>query len=1373
MTINSTGDYIGFISKSDINVIQNLIFENAKVSGNRYVGIVCGSGNYYCDFVSCFASGSAVSSSGETTAAITGFLNAGSRVISCGILPGSSVKRLVGKNYGIIEKCTVSDSKAYLAIDNYGVLRNNFTVGDEFRSSSLQQQGKIMYSIICNSTGKCEIFTDNDKIEIDKTSDITKEDFLGFDFENVWLETDVTFDQENDRYVFIPVLRETEYTKTELPSESWKDVAKTDFQGEGTAESPYLIATAQQLAGFVANLSKYKKCHFRIINDIDLAGKQWFQKYTNGYATYEIYLDGNNKTIYNFTVENGIGIIGSGVSGVIENLHLKNIIGNSACGIVYANKGIIRNCSVEGNISFAIRRNNEGGNYDSDAGGIAADNNSEGIIENCYFSGTVCGTYNVAGIVGYNRGNIRNCYVDALITGSGTGIANFAGNNNSKTSVEKCYSKKMPVKSSSNVVKDNTTDCYFSDSDLKDKSTFVGWDFDTVWDIDENINGGYPFLRQPTSKTITYILNGGEDPGYLQKEYIVGTIVTLQSAKREGFAFDGWYEDADFKKRIDVIDTSCNEDVKLYAKWTDNVYEVNFDLNGANGSIDKVFLGLQENYKIPDCEISRNNYTFTGWSTTVNGEVEYKAGDVVSGLTVKGGAVTLYAQWQRDSYEIEFYGNGAEKGSLSSIKAYVGEYVKLPISPFEKEGCVFRGWSTSSRGDVEFEDGASVKNIAPRGKSVILYAVWDRYCVIKFVSSGGSGVMNEITVFSRGNGKLPKNQFEKLGHSFAGWAIKKDGSVYYDDEESIEKVIGNSSELVLYAVWKPNEYPALFDANGGLFPDGESYKKVETTFGMMPSPPDEPILNGKVFKQWSPELSPITENGATYCAVWADDVECSYDVLVYVMDLNGKYSLEIRNTFTSRNCQQVTVTPQIRDGFVVDESKSKLSGKVSDEETLTLSVYYIRNCHNLIFVSNMPADCLENGNTAHYHCTICGKNYKESTAVTELKDKDVLILSKGHSYKTTNVTKATLTKNGIISKKCSVCGVTSKTTVYCPKTITLSASNYLYDGKVKAPAVTVKDGNGKVLKKDSDYTVVYSSGRKAIGKYTVTVNFKGNYSGSKQLSFTISPKKIDKVTATPGTNQIKLSWTKVSGAAGYRIFVKSGSSWKTLVSSTTAVSYTIKNLKVGTKYTYAVRPYAKVGSNIIWSPYTECATATQAVKPAKVTSTQTTSTITLNWTKCAGTTGYRIYYKSGSSWKVAVSSTTATTHTFKNLKAGAKYTFAVRPYIKNGSNVVWSDYTQFMTAALPATVTAKVSSPSKGKINLSWNTVNGTDGYQVYYKTGNGSYKLYKTVGAGTKSLSFSNLKPGTKYTFAVRSGIKTSGGNIFGGYKSATVNVK
>lgn len=398
------------------------------------------------------------------------------------------------------------------------------------------------------------------------------------------------------------------------------------------------------------------------------------------------------------------------------------------------------------------------------------------------------------------------------------------------------------------------------------------------------------------------------------------------------------------------------------------------------------------------------------------------------------------------------------------------------------------------------------------------------------------------------------------------------------------------------------------------------------------------------------------------------------------------------------------------------------------------------------------------------------KTYSTKSGVynIELHKKDCT----NHNLKTTT-TRSSLSKNGSVVSTCLICGYTKTTTIYTPKTFTLSATNYIYDGKAKTPTVTVKDSVGKTLKNGTDYTVSYFGGRTAIGKYTVTVNFKGNYSGSKQLSFTISTKAPSKVVAEQSTSAIKLTWTKCEGATGYRIYYKSGNTWKVAVSTISATSHTFSSLKAGTKYTYAVRPYVQTNSGVVWSDYTECATATKAVKPSKVTAKQTANTITLNWTKCSGATGYRIYYKSGSAWKVAVSSTAATSHTFKNLKAGAKYTFAIQPYIKTNSAVVWSDYTEFTTATKPATVTAKATSPSNGKISLSWNQVNGSEGYQVYYKTGNGSFKLYKTVSAGTKSLSFSNLKSGTQYTFAVRAGIRTSGGNIYGAYKTATVTVK
>ena len=76
--------------------------------------------------------------------------------------------------------------------------------------------------------------------------------------------------------------------------------------------------------------------------------------------------------------------------------------------------------------------------------------------------------------------------------------------------------------------------------------------------------------------------------------------------------------------------------------------------------------------------------------------------------------------------------------------------------------------------------------------------------------------------------------------------------------------------------------------------------------------------------------------------------------------------------------------------------------------------------------------------------------------------------------------------------------------------VTLSANSFKYDGTVKKPSVTVKDGNRK-LAEDTDYTVNYSSGRKDVGTWQVTVKLKGNYSGSRTVSFKI----------TKGTNSIK------------------------------------------------------------------------------------------------------------------------------------------------------------------------------------------------------------------------------------------------------------
>lgn len=109
-----------------------------------------------------------------------------------------------------------------------------------------------------------------------------------------------------------------------------------------------------------------------------------------------------------------------------------------------------------------------------------------------------------------------------------------------------------------------------------------------------------------------------------------------------------------------------------------------------------------------------------------------------------------------------------------------------------------------------------------------------------------------------------------------------------------------------------------------------------------------------------------------------------------------------------------------------------------------------------------------------------------------------------HSYKT-YTTRATLTKNGKTYQKCSCGDVLSSSTIYHPEKITLGATTYTYNGKVRTPSVKVVASNGKTIK-SSNYDLVYSKGRKNPGKYAVVIKFKGKYSGSVKKYFTIVKK---------------------------------------------------------------------------------------------------------------------------------------------------------------------------------------------------------------------------------------------------------------------------
>ncbi len=218
----------------------------------------------------------------------------------------------------------------------------------------------------------------------------------------------------------------------------------------------------------------------------------------------------------------------------------------------------------------------------------------------------------------------------------------------------------------------------------------------------------------------------------------------------------------------------------------------------------------------------------------------------------------------------------------------------------------------------------------------------------------------------------------------------------------------------------------------------------------------------------------------------------------------------------------------------------------------------------------------------------CGTNGKiVRTASVTLNGKtytNKITQSIPHKWKTA-LTRATVKADGVKTFTCTVCGKKVTNKIAKIAKISLSKTKYSIDGSVHSPKVTVKDANGKTLKKNKAYTVAYANGRKEIGTYTVTVTFKGNYSGKKTLKFKVLPAAPQNVVVTPGDGKASLTWNAVPGAVEYKVYCmrEGGKSFFHCGTSRTPSS-TISSLKNGTTYLFKVKAVLRSGDKTVNSP---------------------------------------------------------------------------------------------------------------------------------------------------------------------------------------------
>ena len=296
-------------------------------------------------------------------------------------------------------------------------------------------------------------------------------------------------------------------------------------------------------------------------------------------------------------------------------------------------------------------------------------------------------------------------------------------------------------------------------------------------------------------------------------------------------------------------------------------------------------------------------------------------------------------------------------------------------------------------------------------------------------------------------------------------------------------------------------------------------------------------------------------------------------------------------------------------------------------------------------------------------------------------------------------------------------------------------------------SVATVDSNGKVT-------------AKASGTATITVKTSNGKTATCKVTVNLPAPQITGLSNTTGG--IKISWNKVDGAYGYRLYYKPASGgWKRF-KDTTATSFTDSGVSPNRTETYTIRCIDKNGNTISGFNSTGWSKKYTPGAPTISKLDITTGGIKLSWNKIAGVYGYRLYYKTSSGGWKRFKDTTATSFTDSGVSPNRTETYTIRCIDKNGNTISGFNSTGWSKKYTPGAPTISKLDITTGGIKLSWNKIAGVYGYRLYYKTSSGGWKRFKDTTA--TSFTDSGVSPNRTETYTIRC-IDKNGNTVSGFY--------
>lgn len=338
-------------------------------------------------------------------------------------------------------------------------------------------------------------------------------------------------------------------------------------------------------------------------------------------------------------------------------------------------------------------------------------------------------------------------------------------------------------------------------------------------------------------------------------------------------------------------------------------------------------------------------------------------------------------------------------------------------------------------------------------------------------------------------------------------------------------------------------------------------------------------------------------------------------------------------------------------GYFSANRVSPYSEKYVTKGVKTKLPFSSKNYGKIYFRSNNPAICTVN-----------------SKGIVTPKKKGSVTIYAFSAFGSMSLMKITVVTSGV---KVSP----SKVSLYAGQTKKLKVK--LYPSKKKNSVSKYKSSNtsvasvskkGKITTKKPGMAVIYCIP-------------KSGFTGSCVVNVMNPTPAQPRVTAKRhGYNSVKISWNNQANIRGYHIYRKTGNGKIHYIKTvngrcTTIIDY---NLLAGTKYTYSVVAYRKVGKKVYNGKGSVGQSATPyPSRPTKFKITKTKKGPKLTWKAVKGASGYVIVRKRAKDKYKSIGSTkTALKYTDKKVKKNIKYTYKVIAYTKVSNKLIYGSYSK-------------------------------------------------------------------------------------------------